>query len=77
MNGKEEYNFDNYLQEAYKKVKEFVEEKEQLNSKLKNYIITFQSFDSEINNTLIDAREFYAKQRYEYNTKLVKLKRKR
>jgi hypothetical protein len=77
MNEKEDFSFDDYLNEAQKRVKEFVLEKEQLNSKLKNYIITFQSFDSEINNTLLDAREFYSKKRYDYNLKLAKLKRRR
>ena len=77
MKEKEGYSFDNYLKEAQKRVKEFVLEKEQLNSKLKNDIITFQSFDSEICNTLLDAREFYSKKRYDYNLKLAQLKRKR
>ena len=77
MNEKEEFNIDNYLQDANKKVKELELEKEQLNSKIKNFIISFQSFDSEINNTLIDAREFYSKKRDEYNSKLAELKSKR
>ncbi|MFX1281025.1 MAG: hypothetical protein ACFFA3_16870 [Promethearchaeota archaeon] len=77
MNEKEEFNIDNYLQDANKKVKELELEKEQLNSKIKNFIISFQSFDSEINNSFIDAREFYSKKRDEYNSKLAELKRKR
>ena len=39
MNEKEEFNIDNYLQDANKKVKELELEKEQLNSKIKNFII--------------------------------------
>jgi hypothetical protein len=77
MSEKEEFNFDNHLNEAQKKVKEFVLEKEKLNSNLKNYIISFQTFDSEICKTLIDAREFYSKKRYDYNIKIAQLKNKK
>jgi hypothetical protein len=77
MNGKKDYNFDNYLNDARKKVKEFVHEREQLNSKLKNYILSFQDFDSEIYKSLFDAREFYTNKRYSYNVKLEKLRRKK
>jgi uncharacterized coiled-coil DUF342 family protein len=77
MSGKEDYNFNNYLDEANKKVKEFVHEREQLNSKLKNYLILFQSFDSEIKKALYDAREFYSNKRYYYNIKIANLRRKK
>lgn len=77
MSDKKEFNFDHHLNEAQKKVKEFVLEKEQLNSKLKNYIINFQSFDSEIYSILYDAREFYSQKRYDYNIKITNLKPKK
>jgi len=77
MSGKKVYNFDDYLNEAQKEVKEFVLEKEQLNSKLKNYIISFQSFDSEIYKSLYDAREFYYEKRYNYNQQITQLKNKK
>ncbi|MFX1378268.1 MAG: hypothetical protein ACFFA4_04170 [Promethearchaeota archaeon] len=77
MSGKEEHNFTNYISDAQEKVKEFVQERELLNSKIKNYIISFQSFDSEIAKSLYEAREFYYKKRYYYNIKLEKLKRKK
>jgi hypothetical protein len=77
MKDLEENHFANYLNKAKKRVKEFVLEKEQLYSKLKNYIITFQSFDSEICSTLLDAREFYSRKRYDYNLKLLDLKKKK
>ncbi|MFW9942916.1 MAG: hypothetical protein ACFFFT_17910 [Candidatus Thorarchaeota archaeon] len=77
MSGKKVYNFDEYLSEAQKGVKEFALEKEQLNSKLKNYIISFQSFDSEINKSLFDAREFYYEKRYKYDQQIKKLLNKK
>jgi uncharacterized coiled-coil DUF342 family protein len=77
MSGKENFNFSNFVNDAQKKVKEFVLERNQLNSKLKNYIINFQSSDSVIYNSLFDAREFYNERRYNYNIKLEKLKRKK
>lgn len=77
MNSKEEYNLNNYINDAREKVKELVHEKEQLNSKLKNCILSFQSFDSEIYKSLFNARVFYTKKRYSYNMKLEKLKRKK
>jgi hypothetical protein len=77
MSDKENYNFDDYINEAQKKVEEFVQEQELLNSKLRNYIIIFQSFDSEIKKTLYDAREFYSNKRYNYNIKIAHLRRKK
>jgi len=77
MSGKEEYNFEGYLKEAQKKVKEFVLEREQLNLKLKDYILSFQSYDSEIYNSFLDARDFYTEKRYKYSQKLEELKRKK
>ncbi|MFX0144937.1 MAG: hypothetical protein ACFE9C_12760 [Candidatus Hodarchaeota archaeon] len=77
MNGNENYNFNNYIKDASEKVKELVHEKEQLNSKLKSHILSFQSFDSEIYKSLFNARVFYAKKRYSYNMKLEKLRRKK
>jgi hypothetical protein len=77
MSGKEDYNFNDYLTDAQKKVKEFVQEQEKLNSKLRNYIILFQSIDSEIKKTLYDARQFYSNKRYNYNIKIANLRRKK
>ncbi len=77
MNDKEKYNFCNYIKNAQKKVKEFVLERDQLNSKLKNYILSLQNIDSEIYRLLFDAREFYNEKRDEYNFKLEKLKRQK
>ena len=76
MSGKEKDNLDDFINNAQKLLEEFVLEREHLNSKIKNYIISFQSFDSEIYNMLFDAREFYSKKRNNYNIKLEKLKRK-
>ncbi|MHA1987911.1 MAG: hypothetical protein ACW98D_14845 [Promethearchaeota archaeon] len=77
MSGKEDYNFSKYVNNAQKRVKEFVLEKNQLNSKLKNYILNFQSIDSEIYKSLFNAREFYNEKRYGYNIKLEKLRIKK
>ncbi|MHA2009083.1 MAG: hypothetical protein ACXABO_16880 [Promethearchaeota archaeon] len=77
MSGKENYNFSDYVNDAQKKVKEFVLERNQLNNKLKNYILNFQSIDSEIYSSLFDARKFYNEMRHEYNIKLKNLKRKK
>lgn len=77
MSGKEEYNFEEYLNEAQKKVKEFAYERKQLNSKLKDYILSFQSYDSDIYNSFLDARDFYTDKRYGYTIKLKELKRKK
>lgn len=77
MSGKKEYDFSNIINDARKKVKEFVLEREQLNSKIKNYILNLQSIDSEIYNSLFDAREFYNKKRNDCNIKVEHLKRKK
>jgi uncharacterized coiled-coil DUF342 family protein len=77
MSGKKDYNYSNYLNEAQKKVKEFMLERNQLNSNLKNYILSFQSFDFEIYNSLFEAREFYTEKRYNYKIEIEKLRRKR
>ncbi|MFX1302840.1 MAG: hypothetical protein ACFFBV_05520 [Promethearchaeota archaeon] len=74
MSNKEKYDFSNYIENAQKKVKEFVLERDQLNTKLKNYILSLQNIDSQIYYLLFDAREFYNEKRYEYNVKLAKLK---
>ncbi|MFX0024188.1 MAG: hypothetical protein ACFE9S_17815 [Candidatus Hermodarchaeota archaeon] len=77
MSDKEDYNFNKYLSEAQKKVKEFMLEREQLNLKLKDYILSFQSYDSEIYNSFLEARDFYTEKRYKYNLKLEELRRKK
>lgn len=77
MSGKEEYNFSDHIHNALEKVKEFVFEREQLNSKLKNYILYLQNIDSKIFNALVNAREFYVEKRYKYNAQLEELKRNR
>ncbi|MHA2280760.1 MAG: hypothetical protein ACXAC5_07900 [Promethearchaeota archaeon] len=77
MNSKEDYNFGDYINNAQKKVREFVHERNQLNDKLKNYILNLQSIDSEIYNSIFDAREFYNEKRNTYNIKLRNLKRKK
>ncbi|MFX1242943.1 MAG: hypothetical protein ACFFA7_16980 [Promethearchaeota archaeon] len=77
MSGKNDNNFDKCLSEAQKKVKEFKLEREQLNMKLKNYILSFQSYDSDIYKSLLDARDFYTEKRYKYNLKLEDLRRKK
>ncbi len=77
MSDKENYSFDNYINDAQKKVEEFVQEQEKLNSKLRNYIILFQTYDSEIKKTLYDAREFYSNKRFNYNIKIANLRRKK
>jgi len=77
MSGKEDNKFSKYVDDAQKIVKEFVLEKNQLNSKLKNYILSFQNLDSEIYNSLYDAKEFYSEKRYDYNIHLDTLKRKK
>ncbi len=77
MSGKEDYNFDDYLNNARKKVQEFALEREELNIKLKNYILSFQNYDSEIYNSFLDAREFYTEKRYNYSIRLRELKRKK
>ncbi|MHA2039063.1 MAG: hypothetical protein ACW98X_21775 [Promethearchaeota archaeon] len=77
MSDKEDNKFRRYVIDAQKIIKEFVLERSQLNSKLKNCILGFQSIDSEIYNSLYDAREYYNEKRYEYNKQLDKLKRKK
>ncbi|MHA2119748.1 MAG: hypothetical protein ACW990_00950 [Promethearchaeota archaeon] len=77
MSGREEYNFNDFINNAQKKAKELVLERNQLNSKLKNFILNLQSIDSEIFISLFNAREFYYEKRYEINEKLENLKRKK
>ncbi|MFW9818957.1 MAG: hypothetical protein ACFFE5_05055 [Candidatus Thorarchaeota archaeon] len=77
MSGKEDYNFDEYISDVQKKVRQFEQEREQLNSKLRNYIILFQSIDSEIKKTIYDAREYYSNKRYDYSIKIAKLRREK
>ncbi|MHA1931761.1 MAG: hypothetical protein ACW96X_04420 [Promethearchaeota archaeon] len=77
MSGKENIKFSKYVDDAQKIVKKFVLERNLLNSKLKDYILSFQSIDSEIYNSLYDAREFYHEKRYDYNIQIDKLKRKK
>ncbi|MFW9895539.1 MAG: hypothetical protein ACFFD7_07030, partial [Candidatus Thorarchaeota archaeon] len=77
MNSNKENNIDNFIVDAQKKLEEFVLEKEVLNSKIKNYLINFQSYDSEIYKTLFNARQFYSERRNQYNLKLTKLKNRR
>ncbi|MFX1455482.1 MAG: hypothetical protein ACFFDB_08930 [Promethearchaeota archaeon] len=77
MNSHEENNIDNFIVDAQKKLEEFVLEKEELNSKIKNYLISFQSYDSEIYKTFFNARQFYSERRHLYNLKLTKLKNRK
>jgi hypothetical protein len=77
MSDKNDNNFDKCLSEAQKKVNDFKLEREQLNMKLRDYILSFQSYDSDIYKSLLDARDFYTEKRYKYNRKLEELKRKK
>jgi len=77
MSDEEKYNFGNYMKKAQKELKEFVLEIDQLNSKIKNNILSLQNTDSEIYKLLFNARDFYLEKRNEYNIKLGKLKRQK
>ncbi|MFX1389815.1 MAG: hypothetical protein ACFE9Z_07130 [Promethearchaeota archaeon] len=77
MSNKKDYNISEYINKAKKEVKEFILERDEFNIKLKNLILSFQSFDSEIYKLLYEAREFYTNKRRKYNNKLTNLKRKK
>lgn len=77
MSGKKKDNFSNYLRDAKNKAQEFSLERNQLDIKIKNHILSFQIIDSEIHKSLIDLREFYTEKRNNYNNQLKKLKIKR
>jgi len=74
MSRKEKYDFKNHIKNIKKIVKEFVFEKDQYTSKLKNYILRLQNINSELYNLIFDARAFYFEKRQNYNIKLAKLK---
>ncbi|MFW9973355.1 MAG: hypothetical protein ACFFDF_24435, partial [Candidatus Odinarchaeota archaeon] len=77
MSEKEDNNWRNLISNAQKELREFVNEKELLNSKIKALILNFQSIDSKIHNRLFSARDFYTEKRATYNLKIEKLKNKK
>jgi len=76
MNSENYYNINQFIIDVQKEIKEFVRKRNQLNSKIKNYINSFEMTEYEIYKTLFNAREYYNKKRQFCTKEIRKLRRK-
>jgi len=77
MSKKKTTDFRNYINKTQFFIEEYVVNKNRLNDKLINYILSIQMIESEIIKSLFNARKQYKKQRDYCNSKIRKLKRKK
>ena len=76
MSGEKYDNFSHLYNDLQKETKNLIHKENQLNTKIKNYIISFQMIEYEIYKTLFDAREYYNKKRHYCVKKIKKLRRR-
>jgi len=76
MSGKNYNNFEYFITDAQKEIKELVHKRNQLYNKISRYIKSFQIAEYEIYKSLFNAKEYYNKKRYYSTKKIRKLRRK-
>ena len=76
MSGEKYDNFNHLYNDIQKDIKNLVYKRNQLNTKIKNNINSFQMIEYEIYKTLFDAREYYNKKRHYCVKKIKKLRRR-